>query len=161
MAEIQLTRGVNSLVDDADLEWLSQWKWSVSGSGDYAERAVVVRPRPNQKTRCIKMHRLILGAEPGQFVDHINGDGLDNRRGNLRLCTKAENSRNRRIHTGNVAGFKGVTPHHGRWRAVIKASGQRLSLGVFGTREEAARAYDAAAMVHHRGFARLNFPAEA
>lgn len=156
--EIPLTRGLVALVDAADFDWLSQWKWSVSGSGKYAERAVVIAARPALRTRTIKMHRLIIGALPGQFVDHANMNGLDNRRANLRACTPMQNSYNRGPR-GGVSPFKGVYLHLGRqWRSTIKADGRVRHLGLFATQEEAARAYDAAATVLHGEFARLNFP---
>jgi hypothetical protein len=93
------------------------------------------------------MHRLIMGAGPGQRIDHRNGDGLDNRRSNLRPTTNALNQANRR-RIRSKSGFKGVswdsTKRERPWRAHITVNGRMKFLGAFATPEEAARAYDAA-----------------
>lgn len=149
--EIQLTKGFFALVDAADFDWLNQWRWHVVNG--YAARAV----KNNGVARKVYMHRVILA--PGDaWVDHINGDRRDNRRANLRFSNRAENVRNAGPHRGNRAGFKGVRPVNGRWMANICADRQAHYLGCFGTPEEAARAYDAAALRLHGEFARLNFP---
>jgi hypothetical protein len=102
------------------------------------------------------MHRLILGAKPGQFVDHINGNGLDNQRSNLRLASRAQNNRNARRRADNTTGHRGVGHDRGRFRATIYAGGQRINLGNYGTPLEAARAYDLVAKPLHGEYARLN-----
>lgn len=120
-------------------------------------RNVAKRSKNNQL-----LHRLILNAPPGVQVDHENGDPLDNRRSNLRLCNRYQNAMNRGPSRYNKIGLKGVTKHPtksgGNYRAQIRSNGSWLSLGRFKTAEEAARAYDAAALIHHGEFARLNFP---
>lgn len=95
------------------------------------------------------MHRDILGAKPGQIVDHVNGNGLDNRRANLRICTHAENMRNHR-------GSKGVDRFRGRWRARIQFDHSSKFLGLFDTKKEAAEAYHAASLQLFRSFVRLS-----
>lgn len=156
--EIALTRGYVALVDDEDFDWLSRWKWIVHTHPrgyDTALRCVPAAEGGGQ----VKMHRAILGARPGLVVDHINGNTLDNRRCNLRLCTHAENMRNRRPHKNNAVGFKGVNLHaNGSYVARIRADGRNVRLGTFACPVEAARAYDAAARRFHGEFARLNFP---
>ena len=119
---------------------------------------LVERKRTTPSVRLAKMdaHRLIMAAPVGRYVDHINGDGLDNRRCNLRLCTPAENAKNRRVNRNSSTGLKGVSPAHGRYRVQIAVDGQRLRLGVFDCPVEGARAYDAAALRHHGQFARTN-----
>jgi hypothetical protein len=106
------------------------------------------------------MHRVILGAKASQEVDHINGDALDNRRANLRLCTRAQNAANRRLHANNKSGYRGVG-YSGRqahpWAARIRVNYKLLPLGNFATPEEAAVAYDRAALDHFGQFARTNF----
>lgn len=108
--------------------------------------------------RWVAMHRLIAGALDGEVVDHINGDGLDNRRCNLRRCSHRENMRNRKGHGSRP--FKGVEARGNRWRAVITLDGKAINLGRYSTAIEAAVAYDIGARKHHGDFARLNFNPE-
>lgn len=166
MAEIKLTQGKVAIVDDADLEWLSQWNWCVSKAGNgycwYAVRGI----RVDGKHRIVKMHRQILDAKPGQGVDHRDGNGLNNQRANLRLATTAQNNANapkRRGYGGKpcISKFKGVGKSRSRsnpWRAYITVAGRHIPLGSFPTQEMAAAAYDAAAILHFGVFANLNFP---
>lgn len=105
-------------------------------------------------------HRLawlyVYGEWP-RYIDHINGISSDNRISNLRECTQAENCRNSKIPRNNTTGYKGVYAlPRGRWRAMITVSNRTISLGCFGSIEEARRAYDEGALHHHGEFARLN-----
>jgi AP2 domain/HNH endonuclease len=152
MKTIPLTQGKIALVDDGDYEWLNQWKWCVDGHG-YAIRK-------DSSGQMIKMHRLIMGEPKGVQVDHIDGNGLNNQRGNLRPATCSQSLWNRGKYSGCSSPFKGVCwcKRKKRWRAQIAQSGVRLHLGYFDTEEEAARAYDKAARELHEGFAKLNFP---
>lgn len=108
----------------------------------------------------IPLHRILIGAFPGEVVDHINGDTLDNRLRNLRICTNAENARNSRKRAGSGSQFKGVTRIKGtnRWRAQIMVNGQKRNLGSFRDEESAAKCYDAKARELHGEFAKCNFP---
>ena len=151
--EIPLTRGYVAIVDDEDFDWLTQWSWHVARAprgGLYAARS---RTIPGPK----KMHQLLIEAPKGCVPDHRNGNGLDNRRENLRVATRSQNAMNKRIRAG-VSGFRGVTPNKRRWMAKIRVSGRHHYLGNFATAAEAARAYDSAARALHGPFARLNFP---
>ena len=153
--EIPLTQGQVALVDAADFEWLNQWKWSVSRQGRDKWRAV--RWDGSQIRRAVLMHRMITAAAPGQTVDHINGDPLDNRRANLRIATQAEQNMNRRPSlSAKSSRFKGVCWHKGgkRWMAIFR----RVYLGLYDREEDAALAYDRAALAFSPEFARLNFP---
>jgi hypothetical protein len=104
------------------------------------------------------MHRVIAGVSDDQLVDHINGNGFDNRRINLRFCSNSQNLHNRTFQKNNTSGFKGVTfkKHCGRWAARIKSNGREIHLGYFSDPKAAALAYNAAAVDLQGEFARLN-----
>jgi len=115
----------------------------------------------------LHLHRLIMNTPKGMQTDHINGDPLDNRKENLRICTVAENAWNRGASKNNKSGFKGVKRCGGswyegtiKWMASINFEGKRMHLGVYDIPEEAARAYDAKAIELHGEFAQTNFPIE-
>lgn len=149
-AEIPLTQGCVALVDDADYEWLSQWPWHLhknSGGRLYARRARR-RAEPGD-SHWIRMHRLILPPPPGLHVDHINRDGLDNRRLNLRHCTPSQNQANR---VAVRSGYRGVRRSGRGWAACFRTK----YLGTFATATAAASAFDAAAFAYFGPFARLN-----
>ena len=100
------------------------------------------------------MHREILNTPEGLDTDHINGDGLDNRRENIRVSTKSQNQANRRnLQSNNTSGFKGVDFHRGKWRAQIKVDGRKIDLGSFDTPDEASGAYLRSAHHHFGKFA--------
>ena len=156
---ISLTRGKSTIVDDGDFEWLNQFKWYAVKAGKtfYAVRAV----RVGLKQKKVFMHRFILGLDFGdqRQGDHINMDGLDNRRSNLRIATHAQNQRNGRKQANNKSGYKGVSwsNERGKWYAKIKVNGKKKHLGYFDDPEEAGRAYDYAARELHGEFANTNF----
>lgn len=160
MREIPLTKGYVTRVDDDVYEWAVQQRWHAAAAG-YAVRKVANGTKRGGGN--VFLHRLIAEAPPHLSVDHINGDPTDNRRANLRLCTHAENLKNLRRCRRNTSGFKGVSwsRDRGNWYAYIAPAGRSISLGRYATAEEAARAYDAAALVHFGPFARLNFDPKA
>jgi hypothetical protein len=153
MKKIQLTQGKVSLVDDSDFDELSKHKWCYRSDG-YAVR---MSSYPNPKI--IRMHRVIAGTPDGMDTDHINGDKLDNRRANLRTCTRSENMRNDGKHSDSTSGYKGVTWRKDtkKWQAQLGVKYKHINLGSFDTAEEAARFYDVAANAYHGEFARTNF----
>lgn len=153
MKEISLTRGYLAVVDDEDFDWLNQWKWAYTGNG-YAYRSI----RTKEGVKHLSMHRQILQVLPNLQVDHINGNGLDNRRGNLRTCTHRQNCLNKRGFSVHNHGFKGMNyrKERNRWQAQIRVNGKNIHLGYYKTPEEAALAYNVAAVDHFGEFALLN-----
>lgn len=155
--EVPLTQGLVTLIDEEDHERvLAAGRWIVA-RGDrtfYARKSV---HGANGVRANLLLHTFLTGWP---LVDHRNGNGLDNRRANLREATPAENSWNRRVRADSASGFKGVRWHTiGRkWQAQIQSDGTRKHLGLFGTPEAAAHAYDEAARELHGEFAATNFP---
>ena len=151
--KIMLTGGAAAVVDDADHEWLSAMKWHCANG--YAVHSVWDKEK--KRPASVSMARAIMDAPVGAQVDHINGDRLDNRRRNLRLCTRWENSANRRKPRGaNGSRYKGVYRNAYGWWASIRANRKQHYLGSFRKEEDAARAYNSAAVSHFGEFARLN-----
>jgi hypothetical protein len=160
MKEIALTQGKFALVDDEDFDFLNQWKWCAVKARHtfYAVRSM---PGINRKQINVFMHRQILNITDSKIQgDHLDGDGLNNQRKNLRACTKDENNRNKRIDRRSTTGYKGVVKikKNGYYRASIMNNKKRKHLGIFKTPESAALAYDEAAKKYYGEFARLNLP---
>ena len=163
MAEIRLTSGHVVLVDEEDFDWLSEYRWYPYRRSGNPDPAYAQRSLKNEEGRYQGelMHRVIMGLPTGLHVDHINGDGLDNRRSNLRVATPHQNAVNSKARTGNFTSrYRGVCLCAGktRWEATIYINHQRIRLGWFVSEVEAARAYDAKAREIFGEFARLNFP---
>lgn len=153
---IELTQGKSAIVDDEDYAGVSRYRWSAAyNSGThYAMRQFWRNGIPSTGY----MHRFILDAKKGEIVDHINGNGLDNQRRNLRLATASQNTQNQKRRSTNTSGFKGVVKSGNKWIAQIIASGKQIQVGYYSSPEEAARAYDKKAIEIFGEFARLNFP---
>jgi len=151
VAYVTLTKGFVATIDAAKAGFVGQWNWQaqVNGNTVYAVRT----DRSDGTQRCVLMHRAVLGAVGETLVDHIDGDGLNCRTANLRRATRAQNQHNRRAQMG-VIGLKGVTKHHGKWRASIKADGAHHHLGYYATPESAHAAYAAASARLHGEFGR-------
>lgn len=162
MREIPLTQGLVALVDDEDFEPLTQYRWYAHRGCHtfYADRKQRINVPPYQKS--LTMHRELLQALSGQEVDHIDGDGLNNQRANLRLATTSQNQSNRAMLPNNTSGRRGVSWHRRdrRWRAAIGQGNKVVHLGLFIDLDDAARAYDLAARSLFGEFARPNFPSE-
>jgi len=150
---IALTKGKFAIVAASDYEKLNQYKWTAmkAGTSWYARR--------HSKGKCFLMHREIMQPPEGMVVDHIDGNGLNNHPRNLRVCTPAENQRNRRP-VGGSSQYKGVSydKEHGKWEAGIHINGKRIHIGLFDSEIEAARAYDRKAQELFGQYAYLNFP---
>jgi hypothetical protein len=154
---IPLTQGKYAIVDAEDYERVSRYKWCLSRSGNqlYAQR------RSHGKT--IRMHQFIMNPPKGMVVDHIDGNGLNNRRSNLRICTRRQNGWNlrRRKRPGAPSQYVGVYPYKdrpGKWYVKVQCRGEVTNLGPFDSDIEAARARDRKARELFGEFARLNFP---
>jgi HNH endonuclease len=156
---IPLTRGQHTIVDDEDFDWLTQWKWQAKWNTCTRSFYAVHSIKTGKGVTKFAMHRIIMEPLKGFEVDHVNNNTLDNRRKNLRICTKGENQRNRRGPTlKNGSGFLGVSwnKEKRKWVAQIRVDHCSHYLGCFDSKEEAARIRDAAAKKLHGKFARLN-----
>lgn len=154
--EVSLSRGLVALVDDADFERVTsigKWYADPSSKTYYARRNYW----RNGRCMSLRMHHVVSGLS---YVDHANGNGLDNRRANLRPATDSQNAMNRGLRSDNRSGFKGVSWSRARdrWVVEIQEHGVSHHLGIFTDLIEAAHAYDAAALTYFGEFARLNFP---
>ena len=151
---IPLGNGKSCKVDASDYEHLGKFNWYLdkAGSKEYAARAGAGRP--------VRMHRQIASPGPGLEVDHKNGDTLDNRRCNLRVCTRTQNNGNRKKSKRGSSRYKGVWWECGnqRWCAALGIRQQRIWCGRHKDEKDAAIAYDRAAKEYFGEFARLNFP---
>lgn len=157
MKKIQLTKGKFSLVDDEDYEKLIQWKWQLSSKG-YACRSQRIGERKYNKKIAVWMHREIINATKELQVDHINGDKLDNRKSNLRLCTGTQNLGNVGVPKHNTSGYKGVSwdKSKNKYEAYITKRDKKVYLGIFDDKQKAAKAYNKAAKQYFGDFAHLN-----
>ena len=160
MKTITLTKGYVAIVDDADYPEVAQFKWNaltLKNGKVYAYRTL-----PNPERGAEYMHRRIMGLGRGdrREVDHENGNGLDNQRHNMRVCAHRQNLCNQRKQDNRSSRFKGVCwfTKKNKWYAGIKVNQKRINLGLHIKEEDAARAYDAAAIMHFGEFANLNFP---
>lgn len=158
--QVPLTQNLTALVDEADHERVSKHKWHARKGiyGFYAARNVNL---PSGKRGIELLHRFILGlSDPKISIDHINHDGLDCQRHNLRSATPSQNQANRRkAKTKKSSRFKGVSWHsqNKNWRAVIMSNRHLQHIGSFKSEIEAAKAYDAAATRIFGDFAHTNF----
>lgn len=144
-------------VDDEDFDRLATCNWKIHRS-DIVHRRPIFYAVAWHDGRKVSMHMMVMGF-PGLLVNHIDGDRLNNQKSNLRLATKAELARHNRPIPGKSSAYKGVSwsKRHSKWKAQICVDGRFFYLGLFDEEEDAALAYDAAALIHHKEFARLNF----
>lgn len=156
MKTIPLTQGKDTIVDDDDFEYFNQWKWRAEKKKGRIENWYAVRHVGRKQ---IYLHRILLKVPNKMVTDHINGNGLDNRKINLRICTQQQNIMNRRKTIG-VSKFKGVSLSHNKWQAGIKKNKRFFYLGLFIDEKDAAMAYDNKARELFGEFANLNFPSK-
>lgn len=160
MRIIKMANNLSALVDDQDYLIITShpfaWCASYKHNNVYARSTIIVG---NRRLK-ISMHRMILGLnDRSVIVDHIDGNGLNNQRYNLRICTPSQNQQNRKFVCGQSK-FKGVTKTRNgqRWKASILINHKRVRIGSFISEVDAAKAYDLVAKQHFGEFAKLNFP---
>lgn len=157
IAYVQLTQGLYSIIDSADVGLVECYNWcaawSPKGGSYYAVRSM---RRPNGKRTILGMHVELVAPRLGFIADHISGNTLDNRRSNLREADDSQSSMNRGVHKNNTSGVKGVYWHRSakKWHAHIWAGGRAIHLGLFDSIENAKSAYADAANLHHGNFSR-------
>ena len=163
MKEIQLTKGYTAIVDDEDYEELSKYRWRthLETYTSYVVRAGL--KAEGKRHSVVLMHRQIMDCPSNMVIDHINHNGLDNRKENLRICTRAENSMNTIRKQLPKYKFKGVCHMGGKrkekpYAAQIFKNQKKYHIGCFATPEEAARAYDKKALELFGQYAQLNYP---
>lgn len=158
MKKIPLTQGRFALVDDEDFEELNKFKWHYAqyGRSGYAKR--MIWNKETKKSKIVRMHHFILPLKEGLMVDHINRNGIDNRKCNLRLVTKAQNMMNKFAPKNNKSGFKGVSwlARNRKWRAYINFNYKQIHLGLFEDKKDAAREWNKAAISLFGEYAYLN-----
>ena len=152
---IILTQNKMAIVDDDDYYKVSKHIWCAKKSGGDIFYAIRREPMTGKH---IYMHKQIILADSSVFVDHINGNALDNRKSNLRICTHRQNLCNQKLSSANTSGYRGVSWNKlcGKWHAYIKVKQKRIHLGVYKDKAEAARVYNDAAREYFGEFARLN-----
>lgn len=152
MKLIPLTQNKFAIVDDTDYDWLNQWKW-FSLNKKYAAKM--------DKRNMILMHRFIMNVDKPKEIDHIDFNGFNNQRFNLRICSHSENIYHTRRFKNNTSGYKGVRlfNYDGRekqWQAYICPKNKFIHIGYFSTKEEAAIAYNEMAIKYYKKYSQLN-----
>lgn len=160
MRKIPLNQGKFALIDDEDFERVNQYKWHLFKCGTGLKEYVATNKYVNGIRKVIKLHRFILRAKKKQIMDHINGNGLDNRKANLRFCTQQQNAYNRKLNKNNTSGYKGISfkkdirLKYKQWIAYINVEKKRKYLGYFRTKEEAMKVRIEAEKQYYGEFAR-------
>lgn len=155
-AYIALKGGEVAVIDAADVELVSSYRWCADRQG-HTTYVYASTQRPDGRHTTIYLHRLILNPPAGMHIDHANANGLDNIRENLSIVTPTANYQRRK---DNTSGLLGVDWHKaaGKWRARIRVAGRHIHLGLFTNKLDAARAYDAAVLLYYPPGSLINFP---
>ena len=152
--QIKLSNGKITFVDQEDFERLSKYKWYCLNN-NYAATTIYLN---KDKTKVLLMHRFLMDNPRNKIVDHANMNTLDNRKVNLRVCTKAQNQANHKLNKLNTSGYNGVTWNKRRnmWQSQISIKNENKVIGNFFGKEEAALAFNFAAIQYRGKFSRLN-----
>ena len=159
MNKIKLTKGYFAIVDDEDVELIANYSWRAIPTRNTVYAKAYVRGSGRKNPQQVFMHRLIMNAPSGVEVDHINGDGLDNRKENMRLCSHSQNLQNQRNDSSRGSSiYRGVSwsKKDKKWVAQICKEYSNEILGYFKDEKEAGLAYNKAALVYFGEFAKLN-----
>lgn len=161
MKTIQLKPGIDVIVDADDFNMLNTYTWWLCKTKTKRAVKTQLSAQTTVKGKTVKMHRLIMQAPLGVDVDHINGNPLDNRKANLRICSRSENLMNAGKYTRRnkcSSKYKGVSWHKAtkKWEAGLQVNGKRKWLGLFLEEQSAAVAYNLAALKYFGQFANLN-----
>lgn len=157
MKQIKLGSDHSTIIDDVDFQRVSKFKWFPS-KGRGTTYAIGKVKRRGGIIETVRMHQFIIGKKRGKWIDHIDGNGLNNSRSNLRRCSPKQNEGNSNMKSTNTSGFKGVSWDSKRykWAACIAINYKTIHLGRFSEKLDAANAYDIAAKKHFGRFARMN-----
>jgi hypothetical protein len=156
MNTIKLRNGLDVFIDEDDYDNVKRYRWNLKSNGDTCKYAVTYI-YGNNKQKVLRMHRLIMNPAEGEEIDHINGNGLDNRKCNLRIASAWQNNMNVRKNKVNTSGFKGVDKSLKKWKARIQYGRKRIHIGTYNNKIDAAKAYDKKARELFGEFANLNF----
>lgn len=161
MKQIKLTQGKVALVDDEDFELLNQWKWYANKKCGFCYAVRHFKAISGKRDKKSMLHRQIMNCPEGLEIDHINHNGLDNKKSNLRICTRSQNQPNQKAKK-HSSKYKGVSWHKAskKWQAMIVYNNRQIYIGLFDSEIEAAKAYDKKALELFGEFACLNFPME-
>lgn len=156
--EILLQNGMHTIIDDEDYEKISQYHWYAKTNKNGRVDVACSFYNKNCKQKTLRLHRVILSAPDKILVDHINGNTLDNRKCNLRLCNNSQNCKNRKSITKNKnsSKYKGVFRWRNKWKAQIRTDDGLKFLGCYLIEEDAAHAYNIASIQYHKEFSALN-----
>lgn len=149
---LKLSNGGYTIIDNIDYELVKNYKWyKIKKRNTWYARTCIQK-------KCVYIHRLIMNHPEGMMIDHLDGNALNNRRNNLRICTVGQNNRNTRKRKGGTSKYKGVSwcKEKMKWVAHIKVNYKSKNMGCFNNEIEAAEAYNKAALLHFGDYAYIN-----